>query len=517
MADNVQTAAQWGQVIENLDLMKKSALTQATETQGVIADLTSQRLTLSSQLEAADRAGDTALMSVIQNRINNTNQRIEGANLALANIQRDIADYDQSLNNAFAQQSTAESGPPNLNSTVQPASDQPGNPTDVYAPEPLTEINLQSTAASPEDDPDLPQPDLIDVEPPTLTAEDVGEMDAGVQAQLEFEQEQNRALLEAENYQPEPVNLDDDPNVRALDEASRADAEERFNEQEDPDSAFNAQTRAYLQQAKDQATIQQRYGQTAKGDWRVRLRLGPGATYLYKDTSNALLAPLRVSDGVIFPYTPTVNTNYQAKYDPYDLVHSNYRGYFYKSSAVSDINIQAQFTAQDTKEAQYLLAVIHFFRSVTKMFYGKDAERGTPPPLVYLSGYGEFQFNGHACLVSNFQYSLPNDVDYISVTPNNQGLSMAPRNNLTSSSPLSGIDAVLKRLQSIGVPKGAAGGPTDLGVTSSTVSGTGQSTYVPTKIDMQITLLPVQTRSQVSQQFSAKNFANGNLLRGGFW
>jgi hypothetical protein len=27
------------------------------------------------------------------------------------------------------------------------------------------------------------------------------------------------------------------------------------------------------------------------------------------------------------------------------------------------------------------------------MFYGQDAEAGTPPPLVYLSGFGKYQFN----------------------------------------------------------------------------------------------------------------------------
>jgi hypothetical protein len=43
------------------------------------------------------------------------------------------------------------------------------------------------------------------------------------------------------------------------------------------------------------------------------------------------------------------------------------------------------------------------------------------------------------------------------------------------------------------------------------------ATYVPTKIEVNITLLPTNTRSQVSQQFSVKEFANGNLLKGGFW
>jgi hypothetical protein len=43
------------------------------------------------------------------------------------------------------------------------------------------------------------------------------------------------------------------------------------------------------------------------------------------------------------------------------------------------------------------------------------------------------------------------------------------------------------------------------------------STYVPSKLTIQLSLLPVQSRQQVSTQFSLKNFANGQLLKGGFW
>ena len=83
----------------------------------------------------------------------------------------------------------------------------------------------------------------------------------------------------------------------------------------------------------------------------------------------------------------------------------------YQGSYVDSVNVRASFTAQDTSEANYLLAVIHFFRSVTKMFYGQDAQRGAPPPLTYLSGLGDFQFNEHPCVISQFNYSLPADVD----------------------------------------------------------------------------------------------------------
>jgi hypothetical protein len=330
----------------------------------------------------------------------------------------------------------------------------------------------------------------------------------------------------AENFGPDPVDIDNDPLVRDFFEQSRQEAEERYNELEDPDSAFNAQTKAYLKEAQQQATIQQRFNQTTKGDWRVRLRIAPDANYLYQDKNNSLLAPLKVSDGVVFPYTPLINTSYSAKYDPYDLTHSNYRGYFYRGSQVSDISIQATFTAQDTREAEYVLAVIHFFRSATKMFYGQDQQRGAPPPLVYLRGYGEYQFNDHACVISNFQYNLPNDVDYIAITPNNIGLNLSNRQSQVGSSPVSTISSAINRLGNLfnvisgqpGVPRGAKPGErADIGVTRQTVQGIGQTTYVPTKIDITVNLLPVQTRSQVSKQFSVKEFSNGNLLKKGFW
>jgi hypothetical protein len=277
------------------------------------------------------------------------------------------------------------------------------------------------------------------------------------------------------------------------------------------------QQNATLQKAKEQATLQARNNGAAAGtDWRVRLQLAPGAQYLYKDPSPGILAPLFSTDGVIFPYTPSIETTYSANYEKYDLVHSNYRGYYYKNSAVNDISIRGTFTAQDTAEAEYVLAVIHFFRSVTKMFYGQDALRGAPPPLVYLSGYGDYQFNDHPCLVSNFSYSLPDGVDYIRAwAPNNYGnlFSQRAKTGGISTNPIS---AVIQRLSSSNLPTGPSSPPSP-NPTSQNVNNLTGATYVPTKIEINITLLPTNTRSQVSQQFSVKEFANGNLIKGGFW
>jgi hypothetical protein len=247
-------------------------------------------------------------------------------------------------------------------------------------------------------------------------------------------------------------------------------------------------------------------------DWRVTLRLAPGSTYLYNAADAGLLQPLKVTNGVIFPYTPSISTVYKANYSSYDLTHSNYRGYFYQNSYTDAITLTASFTAQSTADASYVLAVIHFFRSVTKMFYGQDAQRGSPPPLVFLSGLGDYQFNNHPCLVSQFNYTLPPDVDYISSgSPNNLGLNLQPLQNLYSTT-LNALSPTVTRLASAFLPPGAQND-----IPAPLQSLLSNPTYVPSKIDITLNLLPVQSRQQVSQQFSLKGFANGQLLKGGFW
>ena len=269
---------------------------------------------------------------------------------------------------------------------------------------------------------------------------------------------------------------------------------------------------ATRQQARQQQTISQQRRQINNGDWRVRLRLAPASKYLYNAPNPGILQPLQVTDGIIFPYTPTINTVYKADYDGYALTHSNYKGYFYKSSYVDTISLRCTFTAQGTSEANYLLAVITFLKSATKMFYGQDAERGAPPPLVYLSGLGEYQFNEHSCVITQFDYNLPGDVDYIRAGSANQdGINLTTQRDRQSVSTNS-LFGSLNRLAAALLPAG--GQPS---VQSPPTLGLNRPTYVPTKMEISLSLLPRQSRSQVSNQYSLKESANGNLIRGGFW
>lgn len=265
-------------------------------------------------------------------------------------------------------------------------------------------------------------------------------------------------------------------------------------------------------------------------DWRVRLSLGPEARILYntEDPNEAgILFPLRRTRGIVFPYTPNIAIQYSANYEAYDLVHSNYRGYFYRNSAVQNVLITATFTAQDTEEANYMLAAMHFLRSATKMFYGKDIQRGMPPPLVFLHGFGEYHFKDHPCVITNLTYNLPNDVDYI---PAGVPTTHVPTNQYQQGTSAHAghmsWSAKMSRLHTSGLREGgqkgataaAANAPTqqpdDLAQLTQIYEG---KTYVPTKIDLNFTMFPVQTRDQVSNEFSLKDYASGKLLKKGFW
>lgn len=264
-------------------------------------------------------------------------------------------------------------------------------------------------------------------------------------------------------------------------------------------------------------TPTQQAQENPQSDWRVKLALSSKSDYLYNADEPGILAPLKATSGVIFPYTPTISVNYNANYSDPELVHSNYKIYQYKNSSVDSVSITCDFTAQDTYEADYMLAVIHFFRSATKMFYGQDQNplAGTPPPLCFLYGLGAYQFDKHPLVISNFTYTLPNDVDYIRA-----GITSSPAGVL---SPSQDEDKdppnLLERIGNIGsiirlAGRILPGGNPVPPVFSPPTPGSGEGTYVPTKITMTITALPVISRNEISTEFSLKDYASGKLLRG---
>lgn len=191
----------------------------------------------------------------------------------------------------------------------------------------------------------------------------------------------------------------------------------------------------------------------------------------------SITSPLQTMRGVLFPYTPSIRFTHRANYDMQTLAHSNYEQPFFVNSSVESISIDGTFTANTAEEAKYVLAVIHFFRSVTKMFYGQDSLAGTPPPILFLDGYGNVVLNHIPIVILDFNTTLPDNVDYISTTAG---------------------------------PAVATGGRDS----NNTVSK-GNENRVPTELKIALTCKPIYSRNRISNNFGLQKFVDGQLLVGG--
>lgn len=145
------------------------------------------------------------------------------------------------------------------------------------------------------------------------------------------------------------------------------------------------------------------------GDWRVRLSVPDS----FK--GSPLLAPLAETNGMVFPYTPNVQVSHSASYNALRPVHSNYPFQVYSGSQIDTITIDGEFTVENSLDGEYWIAAVHYLRSVSKMAYGNTSNQGSPPPVVKLNGYGNNVLNNIPVVVTQFNLTLTNDVDYIQV------------------------------------------------------------------------------------------------------
>jgi len=252
---------------------------------------------------------------------------------------------------------------------------------------------------------------------------------------------------------------------------------------------------------------------TGDNDWRVRVSLAPNCKMFYQDplmSVDAILSPLVQTNGVIWPYTPSISVTHNAHYTTAQLTHSNYPAHFYNNSEVADIQISGDFTVQGAADGQYLMAVIYFFRTVTKMFFGQGANVGNPPPLVFLDGYGSHYFPHIPCVVTSFSHNLPNDVDYLPVPVTSQ-----TQTSFTSGNP--GQTTSFSRTQTNvnGSIQTAETGKTTFfgGPTQDTITKTIQQiTRLPALSTVSITLRPMYSRRNIHERFNLNDFAEGALL-----
>ena len=154
-------------------------------------------------------------------------------------------------------------------------------------------------------------------------------------------------------------------------------------------------------------------------DNRARLTLkGNGYDIPFLGPSSVL----RSKKGIVFPYTPVINSSMTTEYSQYDLAHSNYPIQSFTRHRPGNISVTAQFINQTVEDAVYTAGVLHFLSVVMKMHFGtKDTNAGTPPPLLEFSAYGLTNFGRVPVFVGNFSTTYPDDVDYVSFNVSTSG------------------------------------------------------------------------------------------------
>ena len=147
---------------------------------------------------------------------------------------------------------------------------------------------------------------------------------------------------------------------------------------------------------------------------RVRLRPKTGAVNTIY--GSGLINPLRSTNGMVWPYQPTITYAQDVSYTNIDLVHTNQEMYAYTRTNAVKLTVDGQFSVQNQTEGVYAIACIHFLQTITKMYFGQnDTNAGTPPPILLFDAYGDYMFNQLPVIVTNFAVTLPNDVDYIPI------------------------------------------------------------------------------------------------------
>jgi len=199
------------------------------------------------------------------------------------------------------------------------------------------------------------------------------------------------------------------------------------------------------------------------------------------NSADNILQPLWKTGGVMFPYTPMIQVQHaNVNYGQFDLAHTNYDYFAYQKTSSPTATVTGVFGAHTQEEAEYMMAVIHFFRTVTKSNFGaSDPNKGTPPPKLAFSAYGDAMFNRTPVYVRTVAFGLDQDVDYV---PVRQSVSTAVR---------PGSDPTLDQMLA--------------------------NSYVPLVLNIFVDIMVAPNPSALRDEFNLEEFRKGGLLNKGYY
>ncbi len=220
--------------------------------------------------------------------------------------------------------------------------------------------------------------------------------------------------------------------------------------------------------------------------------------------SGVYLAPRNPVGGLTileFPYTPQIDYSNDVKYDSFNLTHTNYQPYAYVRTENPQLSLQCKFSAHTKDHFEMSERAIRFLRTYTKMNYGReDPERGQPPRILRFFAYGNPVFNNIPVVISKFNITFPEDVDYIK-----------------GSVDLSNNKVVVKNAENVGSRATATNDTT--ATDRGTVLGSAdkdKAIYLPAFFQISISLLVQQNIARTVNEFTLEKFATGQMSKYGY-
>lgn len=116
---------------------------------------------------------------------------------------------------------------------------------------------------------------------------------------------------------------------------------------------------------------------------------------------------------VVFAVTPSsLSEGRTANYDTWNLVHIPVDLYAYRNTTSRNWEIQAVLVSRTEKEA---IANAKALNTVRSWLLPDFAASGAPPEILKFSAYDDPNINSVTCILRNYSWNYPSDVDYVFV------------------------------------------------------------------------------------------------------
>lgn len=116
---------------------------------------------------------------------------------------------------------------------------------------------------------------------------------------------------------------------------------------------------------------------------------------------------------VVFAVTPSsLSEGRTANYDTWNLVHTPVDLYAYRNTTSRNWEIQAVLVSRTEKEA---IANAKALNTVRSWLLPDFAASGAPPEILKFSAYNDPNINSVTCILRNYSWNYPSDVDYVFV------------------------------------------------------------------------------------------------------